>query len=400
MKLDTRALRYLNDDDFRVLTAVEMGSKNHEVVPTKLILQIAGKRASQRAISDIAKPGLISKMRNAKYDGYRLTYAGYDYLALNAFIKRKTISAIGAQIGIGKESDIYLVGDPDGQSRVLKLHRLGRISFRTVKNNRDYLKSRKSASWMYLSRLAAEKEYTFMKALYDAGFHVPKPYDYSRHAVIMSLVDGYPMRQLQAHGDPAGLYAAMMDFIVKLACHGLIHCDFNEFNIMIRNGIDENDIPPEDQFIVIDFPQCVSINHPDAERYFDRDVTSIRRFFQSRLGFHSESYPRFTKDVVRKDDIDVRVEASGYSKKSVKEFEQAIASLREKTDADYEQEASYESENNDFSDSDNDDYDESDNGESENDEFENDKSENDKSANDESDAESTAFNESISNVIS
>ena len=41
--------------------------------------------------------------------------------------------------------------------------RLGRISFRTVKQNRDYLRGRKSASWMYLSRLAAEKEFQFMK---------------------------------------------------------------------------------------------------------------------------------------------------------------------------------------------------------------------------------------------
>ncbi len=41
----------------------------------------------------------------------------------------------------------------------LKLHRLGRTSFRAVKNKRDYLKNRSSASfsWLYLSRLAALK---------------------------------------------------------------------------------------------------------------------------------------------------------------------------------------------------------------------------------------------------
>lgn len=41
----------------------------------------------------------------------------------------------------------------------LKLHRLGRTSFRAVKNKRDYLKDRSSASfsWLYLSRLAALK---------------------------------------------------------------------------------------------------------------------------------------------------------------------------------------------------------------------------------------------------
>lgn len=41
--------------------------------------------------------------------------------------------------------------------------RLGRISFRAIKEKRDYLGKRKSASWMYMSRLAAQKEWAFMK---------------------------------------------------------------------------------------------------------------------------------------------------------------------------------------------------------------------------------------------
>lgn len=41
MKLDVTYLKYLDRDDFRVLTAVEMGMKNHELVPTKLISKIA-----------------------------------------------------------------------------------------------------------------------------------------------------------------------------------------------------------------------------------------------------------------------------------------------------------------------------------------------------------------------
>jgi len=45
----------------------------------------------------------------------------------------------------------------------LLISRLGRISFRTVKQKRDYLRGRKTGSWMYLSRLAAQKEFTFMK---------------------------------------------------------------------------------------------------------------------------------------------------------------------------------------------------------------------------------------------
>ena len=43
---------------------------------------------------------------------------------------------------------------------------LGRTSFRKVKEKRDYHRHRHSTSWLYLSRLAATKEFAFMKVLF------------------------------------------------------------------------------------------------------------------------------------------------------------------------------------------------------------------------------------------
>lgn len=48
-----------------------------------------------------------------------------------------------------------------------------------------------------------------------------------------------------------------MNLLLKLANHGVIHSDFNEFNIMI----DENEKP-----ILIDFPQMISASHCEAEQ--------------------------------------------------------------------------------------------------------------------------------------
>lgn len=48
---------------------VEQGSKNHEVVPTPLIAQIAGLRGGSgvhRNISNLAKVDLIAKVKNAR----------------------------------------------------------------------------------------------------------------------------------------------------------------------------------------------------------------------------------------------------------------------------------------------------------------------------------------------
>ncbi|CAD6503576.1 BgTH12-03236 [Blumeria graminis f. sp. triticale] len=334
MRLDTKQLRYLTPEDWRTLTAVETGSKNHEVVPTQLIGQISGLRSGvHRSISSLAKVGLIARMKNAKYDGYRLTYGGLDYLALNTYRKRKDLYSVGNQIGVGKESDIFVVANEEGAQMVLKIHRLGRISFRTVKTNRDYLKNQTSGSWMYLSRLAALKEYTFMKALRENGFPVPEPLAQSRHTIVMSLIDAFPMRQISSVPNPAHLYAELISMIMRLAQYGLIHGDFNEFNILIKEEtikVTENGVTNASILltpILIDFPQMVSVDHTNAEYYFDRDVNCIKRFFERRYHFTSdEKGPSFAeaRKLIGKDGairLDVSVAASGFSKKMAKELE-------------------------------------------------------------------------------
>lgn len=330
MKLDTKHMRYLTNEDWRALNAVEQGSKNHEVVPTPLIAQLSGLRGGvHRSISALAKVGLIARLKNAKYDGYRLTYGGLDYLSLNTYRKRKDVYSVGNQIGVGKESDIFVVADEAGVQRVLKIHRLGRISFRTVKANRDYLRHRSSGSWMYMSRLAALKEFTFMKALRENGFPVPEPLAQSRHTIVMSLIDAFPMRQIASVPDPASLYAELISMILRLAQYGLIHGDFNEFNILIKeeNATPENPATLVLTPVLIDFPQMVSIDHANAEFYFDRDVNCIKRFFERRFHFTPSQKGPYYKDarkLIGKDGIkrlDIMSEASGFSRKMAKELE-------------------------------------------------------------------------------
>ncbi|KAM5299459.1 serine/threonine-protein kinase RIO2 [Ctenodactylus gundi] len=305
-KVNVAKLRYMSRDDFRVLTAVEMGMKNHEIVPCSLIASIASLKhgGCNKILRELVKHKLIAWERTKTVQGYRLTNAGYDYLALKTLSSRQVVESVGNQIGVGKESDIYIVANEEGQQFALKLHRLGRTSFRNLKNKRDYHKHRHNVSWLYLSRLSAMKEFAYMKALHDRKFPVPKPIDYNRHAVIMELINGYPLCQIHHVEDPASVYDEAMDLIVKLASHGLIHGDFNEFNLILDK---------DDHIIMIDFPQMVSTSHPNAEWYFDRDVKCIRDFFMRRFSYESELYPVFS-DVRREESLDVEVSASGYTK--------------------------------------------------------------------------------------
>lgn len=298
VKLDVTLLRYLQREDFRVLTAVEMGMKNHELVPGALVTSISSIRDGgvSKILQNLCRHKLVAYERGKRFDGYRLTYSGYDYIALNCLKNKGVVTRIGNQIGVGKESDVFVSTNDEEEDRfALKIHRLGRTCFRTVNSKRDYHSGgRKLTNWIYASKLAAAREFAFMKILHEEGFPVPKPIDCNRHCVVMQLLDGVLLNHLtlQDLKDPQALCDRLLEMILSLAnTFGLVHGDFNEFNIMVMNETQEP--------ILIDFPQMVPVQHKFAQVYFDRDVNCIVDFFRKRFDVEvsADSIPSFEQSV-------------------------------------------------------------------------------------------------------
>ena len=136
MKLDVTCMRYLTKEDYRVLTAIEAGMRNHELVSEPLISTLANLKHGglSRILAVLLRYKLVAHM-NQEYNGYRLSYLGYDILALHTLVSRGVLLSIGSQIGIGKESDIFEAQDVHGNDLVVKIHRLGRTSFRGVRKS-------------------------------------------------------------------------------------------------------------------------------------------------------------------------------------------------------------------------------------------------------------------------
>lgn len=92
-----------------MLTAIEMGMKNHEFVPVPLIESVAAlKRGNCFSVITLLLKHKLIFHTGKNYSGYALTYQGYDYLALKVFMKRGHVKRLIKQIGCGKESDIYI----------------------------------------------------------------------------------------------------------------------------------------------------------------------------------------------------------------------------------------------------------------------------------------------------
>ena len=411
MRFDLTALKYLNKDDFRVLTAIEMGMRNHEIVPVNLIQSISKIRNTSvhRILANLLKHKLI-KHTKIQYDGYSLNFLGYDFLAIHSLIKQGILVKIGTKIGVGKESDVYLcyvkkvnseISDEQynqikeniltenalkEQNRLKKLEeknnlnneekeqeekdeeekeeeiseeeeevsyfqndlpktietvvgeltiacikfaRLGRTSFRAVKSKRDYVKSQTHYNWLYLSRLSSQNEYKNMKGLYSHGFSVPRPYGYNRHAIIMEYVPSYPLNKVEEIKDKNIVYHKMMDFIYKLGENGLIHGDFNEFNILLN-------INKPDEIVVIDFPQMISIHHSEAENYFKRDVQCVKNYFLKKFNLTFDEDLKFS-DIKQINFLDEELKAYGYKKEEKKKVEKKEEEIKEEENEEIEE---------------------------------------------------------------
>lgn len=292
--------------------------KIHSDVTLNILCDTSGMRPGgcRKILMDLARRKLVSVEHNNKKGSnedsaeYRLTYAGFDALALQELAEHNSVSGVGRKLGVGKESDIYLAACPEHGEVALKFHRLGRTSFRSVKNNRDYHEKQQAGKvcWLWLSKQAAGREYSFMKALYEADLPVPKPVDHSRHVLAMEYIGGacndetVETARLLANvrkddikywaperfeDTVHELYEELISNILTLAKHGLIHGDFNEFNLMLRLPLDKH----IRRFVMIDFPQMVSTNHPEARFYFERDVKCVATFFARRFGYGKTVVP-------------------------------------------------------------------------------------------------------------
>jgi len=267
--------RELKNEDFRVLQAIETAMSEHEFVPEEQIARFTKldlARDTDFRINRLSRLGLIYRMRGA-YTGYTLNYAGYDCLAINGLVKANVLEAFGKPLGVGKEADVFDALRPGGERIAVKFHRLGRISFRQIIRRRSY-STQRSASWLYQSRLAAEREYQALQLLFPYRIAVPEPISQNRHVVAMGMIEGAELAEYKEIPRSEKILEEILRNVRKAYLKaGVIHADLSEYNIILK---------PDRHILIIDWPQYVTKEHPNAEEILARDVQNILRYFKRK----------------------------------------------------------------------------------------------------------------------
>jgi RIO kinase 2 len=222
--------------------------------------------------------GLVER-KTIQYTGYRLTFEGYDALALRTFAERDTIEGVGAPLGVGKESDVYEARSY--KPLALKFHREGYTNFREVQKEREYTADKDHISWFYTARKAAEREHEALRTVYPE-VSVPQPVDQNRHALVMEKLEGVELSRAKLESEQV---VAVLDLVLReletAYEEGYVHADMSEYNVFVS----------EAGVSVFDWPQAVPTDHENAQERLERDVENVVGYFQRK-------YPAETPEAV------------------------------------------------------------------------------------------------------
>ncbi len=90
----------------------------------------------------------------------------------------------------------------------------------------------------------------------------------------MGLIDGAELAEYKKLPNPQKTLKEVLSNVRKAYLKaGVIHADLSEYNIIIK---------PNWRTLIIDWPQYVTQEHPNAEQLLRRDIENIARFFQRK----------------------------------------------------------------------------------------------------------------------
>jgi RIO kinase 1 len=125
--------------------------------------------------------------------------------------------------------------------------------------------------------LWVQEEFMQLHALYAAGVRVPKPLAHEASVILMEFIGNEEevaprVADARLSKDQAELaFADALEQYGRILATGRVHGDFSTFNLLWW----------QNQCVVIDFPQVVTIKQPTARAILERDVQGLCRTFST-----------------------------------------------------------------------------------------------------------------------
>ena len=197
------------------------------------------------------------------------------YAALYKLVQDGHIVAFGGPISTGKEANVYTALGPDETEVAVKVYRINASDFTDM---RGYLdgdprfrgigsdKKKVVLAWV-------RKEFANLERAKQAGVRVPDPTAVQRNVLVMEYLGTEAGRAKRLSEvdieNPETAFEVVREYMRRLHDAGLVHGDLSEYNVVFHEG----------QLVVLDLGQAVTVHHPNAREFFERDCENVAAFF-------------------------------------------------------------------------------------------------------------------------
>ncbi|GAB6860909.1 serine/threonine-protein kinase Rio1 [Haloplanus litoreus] len=211
-------------------------------------------------------------------DQFKVEQSVFDdatFAAIYKLVQDGYIEAFGGPISTGKEANVYEALGAEDRDVAVKIYRINASNFQQM---REYLegdprfegigsdKKKVVLAW-------TKKEFANLRRAKAAGVRVPEPIAVERNVLVMELVGLVEDRARRlAEVDvenPETAFEVVREYMRRLHRAGLVHGDLSEYNLIIHDG----------ELVVIDLGQAVTVHHPNAEDFLERDCRNVAAFF-------------------------------------------------------------------------------------------------------------------------
>jgi RIO kinase 1 len=136
------------------------------------------------------------------------------------------------------------------------------------------------------------KEFKNLELAKQAGVTVPQPILAQKNVILLEFIgkNSIPAPHLRdvPLQSPTGWYKNILEIVKTLYEKAkLVHGDLSEYNILVPNGY----------MVLIDFAQAVTIEHPEAREFLQRDIENLNHYFAS-LGVKTKPFEKIFPAVV------------------------------------------------------------------------------------------------------
>jgi len=215
---------------------------------------------------------------------------------LYSLASKGVIDALGGSVCTGKEANIFkaIVGEKE---LALKIYRISTSNFNAMQ---DYLhgdprfgnvKGTKRAIVAAWTR----KEFRNLTRAEEVGVAVPHPIAMKENILVMDLISNGKnvaptLKDVELETEDAKrIFEKIVEYISVLYNRGkLVHADLSEFNILYSEG----------EPVIIDMGQSVTLDHPMARRFLERDIANVAHYFKKKynVGSPEEIWAKLRKD--------------------------------------------------------------------------------------------------------